>query len=372
MMALQMLLLLEVIVILFSPSLSYPVYGTKRYGRSSGQRVSSWAPYQMVRTQRYPVNYYELYPYSQGYPDDYYPQETYPVYYPPARTSKYEVYQAVLPYYYGDHIMTRPNYGYYDTDPLDIQEEMMQEAEREEREEAQPIGHELLYENEDPNEENLDDVNAAFLQNLIMSQMYKEALDNQKDYYDDYYPNEEYGKWEDIPKQKSRYSQEDEDVRELKQLVKSKNKPNLNEIHWFQHGNFRKQKEQQSKNSFTEKRDKTFDRKPVNKLTTTTPPPPATSLEPKRDARGQKEEVLMRPATPVRHPFSSPVLEMMSKDDERKRTPSVYDTIKHMLDMEKSLENKYGADEIRPHMKKRIIASEESLTHQLSVLKKGQ
>lgn len=333
-MALQMLLILEIIIILFSPSSSYPVYGTKRYGRSSAQRISSWAPYQMVRTQRYPVNYYEMYPYSQTYPEDYYPQETYPVYYPPARTSKYEVYQAVLPYYYGDHIMTHPNYGYYDTDPaLDIQEEMMQEAEREEREEAQPIGHELLYENEDPNEENLDDVNAAFLQNLIMSQMYKEALDNQKDYYDDYYPSEDYGKWEDVPKQKSRYSQEDEDVRELKQLVKSKNKPNLDEIHWF-----RKQKEQQSKNNYAEKRDKTFDRKPVNKLTTTTPPP-ATSLEPKRDARGQKEEVLMRPATPVRHPFSSPVLEMMSKDDERKRTPSVYDTIKHMLDMEKSLEN---------------------------------
>jgi hypothetical protein len=33
---------------------------------------------------------------------------------------------------------------------------------------------------------------------------------------------------------------------------------------------------------------------------------------------------------------------------------------------------KYGVNEIRPHMKKRIISSEESLTHQLSVLKKAQ
>ncbi|XP_063906755.1 uncharacterized protein LOC135125243 isoform X1 [Zophobas morio] len=370
MMALQMLLILEVIVILFSPSTAYPVYGTKRYGRSSIQRVSSWAPYQMVRTQRYPINYYELYPYSQ-YPEDYYPQETYPVYYPPARTSKYEVYQAVLPYYYGDRYLTRPNYGYYDSDPaVDLQEEMMQEAEREEREEAQPIGHELLYENEDQTEDNLDDVNAAFLQNLIMSQMYKEALDNQKDYYDDYYP-EDYSRWDDIPKQKSHYNQEDEDVRELKQLVKSKSKPKMDDIHWFQRSNFRNQKEKQSKNSHEEKRDKTFDRKVLVKLTTT-PAPVSTSLAPKRDARGQKEEVLMRPATPVRHPFSSPVLEMMSKDEERKRAPSVYDTIKHMLDMEKSLENKYGVDEIRPHMKKRIISSEESLTRQLSVLKKAQ
>lgn len=342
-MAFQNVLILNLMVILLSPTLSYPVYGTKRYGRSaSSQHVSSWAPYQMMQQQqpqRYPVSYYELYPYSQTYSDDYYPQESYPLYYPPARTSKYEVYQAVLPYYYNDQILTRPSYGYYDTDPtVDLQEEMIQEAEREEREDAQPIGHELLY--EDQTDENLDDVNAAFLQNLIMSQMYKESLDNHKSYYDDYYTGEDYGKWQDNSKDKVKphYTQEDKDVRELKQLAKAKPKnPKMDDIHWFKHTNFRNQKDNQYKNTHENKRDSY--RKNLVKLTTTTSSPDKNTFAPKRDIRGQKEEVLIRPATPVRHPFSNSVIEMMSKDDDRKRSSSVYDTIKHMLDMEKSLEN---------------------------------
>lgn len=339
MVAFQNVLILNLMVILLSPTLSYPVYGTKRYGRSASQHVSSWSPYQMMQPQRYPVSYYELYPYGQTYADDYYPQESYPLYYPPARTSKYEVYQAVLPYYYyNDQMLTRPNYGYYDNDPtVDLQEEMIQEAEREEREDAQPIGHELLYENEDQTDENLDDVNAAFLQNLIMSQMYKESLDNHKNYYDDYYTGEDYDKWQDNPKQKSHYVQEDKDVRELKQLVKAKSNPKMDDIHWFKHNNFRNQKDNQYENNYENKRNSY--RKKLVKLTTTTSTPDKNTFAPKRDIRGQKEEVLMRPATPVRHPFSNSVMEMMSKDDDRKRSSSVYDTIKHMLDMEKSLEN---------------------------------
>lgn len=317
-MAALQLFILEVIVILFSPCSCYPIYGTKRYGGSSGQRVSSWPPYQMVRTQRYnPLNYYELYPYSQT--DDYYPQESYPpaVYYP--RTSKYEVYQAVMPYYYG---LARPNYGYYEDPVVDLQEEMMQEVEREEREDAQPIGHELLYENEDQ-DDNLDDVNAAFLQNLIMNEMYKDAISNNND--DDYYQKE----WEDD--NKKYYNQEDEDVKELKQLAKAKSS---DDIHWLQRNNYKKQ--MRENNNYEKKRSKNnlTERKPTQSSTEA----PKTSISPKRDTRGQKEEVLARPATPVRHPFSDSVLDMI-KDEERKRTPSVYDTIKHMLDMEKDLEN---------------------------------
>lgn len=373
-MALQILPILQVIVILCAQSIySYPVYGTKRYGRSTNvHRVSSWNPYQqMVRTQRYPVSYYELYPYTQSYSDDYYyPQETYPMYYP-ARTSKYEVYQAVLPYYYGDRPATRPGYGYYgygDTDPtLDIQDELLQEAEREQREDSQPIGQEMLYENEGSNsKDNLDEVNAAFLQNLIMSQMYKDAVDNQKDYYEtnpygEYYQADDgYGKWEDtVTEPKQNYQQEDEDVRELKQLAKPKlNKQDTDDIHWFQNRNYRNQGNKRAvdiqtpfkKEEFSEHGPSVYgteeitftDRKAAAKSsssTTSTTVAPVTQAIPKSVGNGQKEEVLARPATPVRHPFSAPVLDMMTKDDEEhKRTPSVYDTIKHMLDMEKNME----------------------------------
>lgn len=319
----------------------------------------------MVRTQRYPVNYYELYPYTQNYPDDYYyPQESYPMYYP-ARTSKYEVYQAVLPYYYGERPVSGPGYGYYgygDNDPVvDLQEEMLQEAEREEREESQPIGQEMLYENEGSNsDDSLDDVNAAFLQNLIMSQMYKDAIDNQKDYYDsnpysEYYSDD--GKWEDSPiEPKQSYRQEDEDVRELKQLAKPTNNKQPDDIHWFRNRKYKNQNNWDSKRAiinpiafkkeeFGENQDPVAftNRKPSVKATSSTSSTtsaPTTAEPSKNNVSGQKEEVLARPATPVRNPFSAPVLDMMTKNEEdHKRTPSVYDTIKHMLDMEKNLEN---------------------------------
>lgn len=345
----QILPIFQIVIILFSQTAhTYPVYGTKRYGRSSSaHRISSanWNPY--IRTQRYPVSYYELYPYTQSYPDDYYyPQESYPLYYP-ARTSKYEVYQAVLPYYYGERPASRTAYGYYgDNEANEFQDEIMQAAAREEREESQPIGQEMLYENDNSNSnDNLDDVNAAFLQNLIMSQMYKDAVDNQKDYYDptsDFYSNEEsYGKWESAPVDtKQGYRQEDEDVRELKQLAKAKDNKQGESIHWFQN---RKYKNQDNEN--WEAKRASIEINSLKKeaqrssTSTSTTARPRTTDQAKVQGSGQKEVVLARPATPVRHPFSTPVLDMMSKsEEERKRTPSVYDTIKHMLDMEKNLE----------------------------------
>lgn len=411
-MALQLLPILQIIVILCTPSSAYPVFGTKRYnGRTSAIRRAnnnySWGasvqPYQQfVRTQRFPVNYYEMYPYGRDYQEDYYyPQEaiTYPVYIPPPRTSKYEVYQAVLPYYYGDRPVSRQDFGGYygyekNPDPVeDLEEEMLQEAEREEREDAQPIGQEVLYENEGTSDDNLDDVNAAFLQNLIMSQMYKDAANKQKDYYDpysnaDYYFDDDgYGRWDDTPVDIKQSYQDDEDVRELKQLAKpqkqetryvSEKRPTAEErLHLFRKENVKNPSKnlknsngKESRYNWENKRDSLSankkeefsehgnlvygindlafsDRKPTIKpnspsgaAAATTVAPKLTTNAPKKDVRkGQKEEVLMRPATPVRHPFSGSVLEMMKEEPERKREPSVYDTIKHMLDMEKSLEN---------------------------------
>ncbi|KAK4886274.1 hypothetical protein RN001_002545 [Aquatica leii] len=413
--------ILQITIILCTPSLSYPVFGTKRYNgrppvirRSNSNYNYSWGsalqPYQQfLRTQRFPVNYYEMYPYGRDYQDEYYyPQETisYPLYIPPPRTSKYEVYQAVLPYYYG----SRPDYGYYGydkgTEPVEsFEDDLIQDAEREEREDAQPIGQEVLYENE-ATDDNFDDVNAAFLQNLIMSQMYKDATNKQKDYFDQYsntdyyYDEDNYDKWVDsslLPK--SGY-QEDEDVRELKQLVQPQKQNNFKiekgptaeeRLHSFRKENKNKniKYNKEIKYNWDNKRNDDYkirindhvplhytDSKSILKTTSapvvpTTVIPKVTSNFPKRDfRRGQKEEVLMRPATPIKNPFSSKVLEMM-KEPDRKREPSVYDTIKHMLDVEKSLENSYRANEMRSPMRKRIITDEDSLIQQLSVLKKS-
>ncbi|KAB0799293.1 hypothetical protein PPYR_07173 [Photinus pyralis] len=428
MVALRLLPALQIIFILCTPCLSYPVFGTKRYnGRSAVLRRAnnnySWGtsvqPYQQfLRAQRFPVNYYEMYPYGRDYQDDYYyPQETisYPLYIPPPRTSKYEVYQAVLPYYYGDRPLARQDYGYYgyekSAEPIEnLEDDIIQEAQREEREDAQPIGQEVLYENED-GEESLDDVNAAFLQNLIMSQMYKDASSKQKNYYDQYpstdyyYDEDNYEKWDDTQVLPKQTYQEDEDVRELKQLVKPQRQdvfglqkgPSAEErLHLFRNENKNKNPKGKfaDKHGWDGKRSKsnaasmgslryTVNDFPRNDLplvlkatsspaVTPTSLPKATSTSPKRDSRkGQKEEVLMRPATPIKNPFSSKVLEMM-KEPERKREPSVYDTIKHMLDVEKSLENSYRANEMRSPMRKRIITDEDSLIQQLSLLKKAQ
>lgn len=345
-MALQLLPILQVMVILcMQSSYTYPVYGTKRYGRSS-HRISAptYSPYQpMVRNQRYPINYYELYPYSQSYPEDYYYlQDSYPMYYP-ARTSKYEVYQAVLPYYYGDRPVVRPGYGYYDADPVtDLQEKMIQEVEREEREDSQPIGQEMLYENEGI-DDNLDDEKATFVEDLVMSQLYKNALNDPKaydsSYYTDYYPINDgsLGKWADTPVEPQQsYSQEDEDVKELKQLAKPKSKQNQ-DVHWFKSKKFRNQNSWEKK-SYSDLEDQIAEIRLPEQVPTSIAPP--TTTEVKGQQSGQKEEMLARPATPVRRPYSTPMMQIVSKaEDERKRSPSVYDTIKHMLDMEKNLEN---------------------------------
>lgn len=352
-MALQILLILHVIMIFCTQiTNTYPVYGTKRYGRSASVH-RNWAPYQqMTRTQKYPVNYYELYPSSQNYQDGlYYPQENYPVYYP-ARTSKYEVYQAVLPYYYGERPISRTNYDYYgyeDNEPTNFENEVVQDAARDEESEGfQPFGQEMLYETDNVNtNDNLDDVNAAFFQNLIMSQLYKDAVDNQKDVFDPVEPSvseltdNAYGKWKTAPaKPKQTHRQEDDNVRELKKLAGTKDDKQTKQYKVWSGGNIvQNTDEEYVKRASVDVNFLKQDGHHSSSTTSTTVAPKITDL-PKTQSIGQKEEVLVRPATPVRHPFSAPVLDMMTKNDEdRKRTPSVYDTIKHMLDMEKNMEN---------------------------------
>lgn len=60
--------------------------------------------------------------------------------------------------------------------------------------------------------------------------------------------------------------------------------------------------------------------------------------------KGQKEVVLPRPATPVRKPFTEPIMKMMKansdvdgKPRKSEQTPPIYKTIKQIIDMEQNL-----------------------------------
>lgn len=339
-----------VLTFCLSSHYAYPVYGTKRYSSDSGIRVlpnPSWdvqalLPYQeFVRTQRY-------------HPDDYYyggRQEVpaYPIYIQPPRTSKYEVYQSVMPYYYDERAIL-PVYKYY---PGDQDEDFLQEAERQMREDAQPIGQEVLYENE-PGNDNIDDLNAAFLQNLMASQMYK---DRERGQYDDYYNYSDEDEDEDEERPPSG-SQEDDDVRELKQLSRNQNVgPNMEDrlrhLYYenkpvksksnkrnFALANKKEEYRQHGANIFSSG-DLTFsDRKPqvngFNEFASTTAAPVRTNKH-----GGQMEEVLFRPAVLQKNEFPDVLSRSSSSsnnNNDKNRKSSVYDTIKHMLDMETNLD----------------------------------
>lgn len=335
-----------VLTFCLSSHYAYPVYGTKRYSSDSGIEVlpnPSWdvqalLPYrEFVRTQRY-------------HPDEYYyggRQEVpaYPIYVQPPRTSKYEVYQSVMPYYYDERAIL-PVYKYY---PGDLDEDFLQETERQMREDAQPIGQEVLYENEAGND-NIDDLNAAFLQNLMASQMYR---DRERGQYDDYYS---YSDEDEDEESLSAAAQEDDDVRELKQLSRSQsvgpnmedrlrnlyyeNKPAKTKSNKrnFALANKKEEYREHGANVFSSE-DLTFtDRKPqvngFNEFASTTTAAPVRANK----HGGQKEEVLFRPAVLQKNEFPEALTRSSSSNNNNKnRKSSVYDTIKHMLDMETSL-----------------------------------
>ncbi|KAL3267098.1 hypothetical protein HHI36_011238 [Cryptolaemus montrouzieri] len=330
---------------------------------------------------------------SQSYLEDYYryyPQESYSVFYP--RTPKYDLYQTALPSYYQKSLSDiSDGYDgyYYDMDPAELQEEMLQEVEREEREDSQPIGHEMLYENEDySNNRGYDKASVAYFQNLARknkNERYKLRKDSSPymDYSDDY-ENE----WHDIPATKlppSR-SKEDKEVQDLRKLKSKHSKAKQNRKiesrnDYFSrnqmHDEYKRSSKETSQltNYITSSVPKTQLKQqqlqPIIKIPASTTGQPSP-LEPKKEVRGQKEEVMIRPATPVRHPFNAPLMNLVVNNEERKRSPSVFDTLKRMLEMEKSLKNKFGDENLRPAMKKRIISDEDSLIHQLTVLKKSK
>lgn len=377
-------------------STAHPIYGTKRYGRSSAGPPNNWGMSSVLHVPSYylqamprphtypPLTFYDhVNPYAPDYDEYYYPDSlSYPLYYPSypaARTS--DLYQSFLPYYYGE----RAYPGYYDVvDPIeDIQEEMLQQdQEREQREESLPIGQETWYETDEtaPQQgDSLDDVNAAFMKNLMI---YNQA----KQYgYDNHPTSQAYGQdYNDMSIDdwnNDEMGVEDEDVLELKNLNENMKKPAANNKqermrmfqqsrrnhkvtsynpnnsdNWINYANKRTNNQQRNylkSNTVLSKQD-------LNKMapqdlifnphkpqalkqdfpSTSTNMPPTTAAPAARVFRGQKEVIMMRPATAVRQPFSKPVMKLLAEQgaSERKRNPSVYDTIKHMLQMEKSLE----------------------------------
>ncbi|KAJ9578757.1 hypothetical protein L9F63_005015 [Diploptera punctata] len=504
---------------------AYPVFGTKRYGRSTTlpHRVSTWGIPAPIPLQTYqqPQPHYGLapayyaadpiinYPYTQDYPDGdyYYAQEpiTYPYYPATSGTTngnlKYSVYQSVVPYYYGDGHQ-RMGYGYYGydeaNDPVDdLQEEIQQEEEREEREEALPIGQETWFEGGSASQrqgDSMTDVNAAFLQNLIMSQLYNDAnsghvlrrpqyspntysvVDDTRDNwgyengkmraqnYGDYYKNSE----EDL---------DDEEVRELKSLVKKNrsgdyndhstsytgrnnwlpskqddqawyapstlmdntHRPEYYEPVWFptesgpwyenswgsgmsykrnsdssSHEPFYQSiksynKKQESSEygpwipkgtiNFTDRKGVVTNTKQAGKqgsslkktkvssstvttqphlpLTTATAsttvmsPEATTTAAPDFDSRrGQKEVALLRPPSPVRHPFTAQAITRSRAATGTRHSSSVYDTIKQLLSMEQGLRKEAVEEMDHPQPQKRFVSNEETLVEELSGLKK--
>ncbi|KDR19502.1 uncharacterized protein LOC110829889 [Zootermopsis nevadensis] len=413
---------------------------------------------------------------------------------------KYPVYQSVVPYYYGDG---RHGYYGYDeaSDPVyDLQEEIQQEEEREEREEALPIGQETWFEGtaasqRHPKGESMDDVNAAFLQNLIMSQMYNDAdgghVLRHPPYVGSVYPVADDESQDtsvyDTGKSRSQISGdyqnsdeelEDEDVRELKSLVKKNQsgelsdhlskspiswypaiptkfnnhdqpwythssvventqRPEYYEPIWFPTDNgpwfennwssgmpYKRNPEPlyQSIRSYNKKQESSeygtwipkgtinfSDRKgndiavsgtnvakmyqeqrksaaaqkvkaispittpiPTISSLTQTPAEATTTSAPDFDSRrGQKEVALLRPPTPVRHPFTAHDMDKMLTRSlpSAHRTSSVYGTIKQLLNMEKEL-RKETEDDDHSRPQKRFVSNEESLVEELSGLKK--
>lgn len=84
---------------------------------------------------------------------------------------------------------------------------------------------------------------------------------------------------------------------------------------------------------------------PVPVMSTQAPTTENSKLIEKLHKSGQKEVVLPRPATPVRKPFTEPVMKMMkansnkadAKPDNSAQTPPIYKTIKEIIDMEQNL-----------------------------------
>ncbi|XP_014262419.1 uncharacterized protein LOC106674296 [Cimex lectularius] len=283
-----------VFVFMLSAVGAYPMLGgSKRYPQRA------WSPLPIVyqpRATRPYASYYD--PYAQeasDVVDFYYPQDPY---------DKYRLYQ--MPYYV-------PEQYYYDD-------------EEEQEEEMVPYGQDWY------NNGNAE-ANAMFLQNLIMAQMLKDSTNKGMRYplayhgKDDYDDGFVYGEpIREVP------TKEDKDVKELKSLIGGKERRLGME-----------NRKSKMENRWVDKRS--------NPMTTVAP-----ETTTKRN-KGQDEVVMLRPATPARHPSSY---------QQRAYKPSVYDAIKKLLIEQKNDDKRQSQPQKRSY-----VLSEDALVEQLGNLKKA-
>nr|XP_024219745.1 uncharacterized protein LOC112211754 [Halyomorpha halys] len=262
---------------------AYPLYGPKRLRSYS---PLSFPMYNSRSTRQY---YYD--PYTQDIPEvvDIYPQDPY---------DRYRFYQ--VPYYFPE---TAPYY--YDD------EDIPEDSEEDKGDVPEGFGQDWY--NQDGNAK----ANAFFLQNLILAQMYKDAANRFPVAYG--YPRDDYDQYvygepvKDIVNVK-----EDDDVSQLKSLVKDS------------------PKRQQNKN------------KPEQ------PVFPDNTWTEKRADKGQDEVVMPRPAT----------------FHQRVHQPSAYDAIKKLLQVQTSQQKKRESGSRQPQ-KRSYIPNEDALVEQLGNLKKS-
>lgn len=115
---------------------------------------------------------------------------------------------------------------------------------------------------------------------------------------------------------------------------------------WINWGGGQKRNIQPKKVSLDAKQtQQVINKHPDVMVSTQTPTTENSKLIEKLHKGGQKEVVLPRPATPVRKPFTEPVMKMMKansnkadvKSSKSDRTPPIYKTIKEIIDMEQNL-----------------------------------
>ncbi|CAH2238677.1 uncharacterized protein LOC120627370 [Pararge aegeria] len=276
--------------------------------------------YLLAQAKTYPLQEYPLYSQvPREYPDDdYYYAPKVQYYYDAPAINVPEVYGQVPYSYFYDP------YGHFSNEEPKRQEERLA---------ALPIGQETWFESESSprwRSNNIDDVNAAFLDNLILTQMAQDAQ-RRRENARAAFSNIDY----------EEKDKEDEDVRELKALAGKplyhvpKTVPIIEEddyadddadsfINW--NGNKRS-------------------------VSTTTPEP---STEQPKD--GQKEVVMPRPA-PIKHVFQS------HQSSQDKKTSPFYNTIKQLLE-------KQGHDTSKSRrIDKRYVAGDSDLVVELRGLK---
>ncbi|XP_028164162.1 uncharacterized protein LOC114355496 [Ostrinia furnacalis] len=278
--------------------------------------------YLVAQVKTYPIQGWPMYPQTaREYPDDdYYYAPKIQYYYDAPAMSMPEVYgQIQYPYFYDP-------YGHFASNEAPKRQE--------ERLAALPIGQETWFENDNAGRwrsNDVDDVSAAFLDNLILTQMAQDAQ-RRRENARAAFPPVDYDEERDT---------EDEDVRELKALAGKplyhvpKTVPRIDDEDY--------------------PADDGFINWNGNKRSVTTAAPAASTAAPEL---GQKEKVLPRPTQNSHQHHRA----------DNKRDPSFYKTIAKLLSKNSETSETQESPKAR-RIDKRFVAGDSDLVLELRGLK---